>query len=147
MGKRQTTNKRRVKKKVVRTNRTAAKRRGSTSAKRVPQGELNWGARYGDLKEYKKHVAIAHRKTHSKCVVCMKRKSQEVHHAFYRKEGDIVGFNTFPCCIKCHNDVCHTKENWIKCRNNPVWGNHNTVEFTKRLRLGYKLLYGGINHA
>jgi hypothetical protein len=40
--------------------------------------------------------------------------------------------------------VCHSSLNWQKDKSNPVWNNQNTPEFTERLKLGYRLLYGGI---
>lgn len=104
---------------------------------------LNWNVRYGNLDRYRKQAAIAHKKTHNHCVVCMTNKSEEIHHAYYG--NDIIGVSTFPVCRHCHSDVCHSSTNWIKSRSDPVWGNYNTEEFITRLRLGYKLLYGGIN--
>ncbi|MCC5669229.1 hypothetical protein LC653_36670 [Nostoc sp. CHAB 5784] len=105
-------------------------------------GQLNWNARYGNSKEYRKQVAIAHRKTHNYCVVCLTKKSEEIHHAYYG--NDVIGVSTFPTCYRCHDEICHSPTNWIKNPSNPVWGNRNTEEFITRLRLGYQLLYGGI---
>ncbi|WP_375511432.1 hypothetical protein [uncultured Nostoc sp.] len=124
--------------------RVKRKRRYPTAGKsRLPR-QLNWNARYGNPKQYKKQVAIAHRKTHNYCVVCLTNKSEEIHHAYYG--NDIIGISTFPTCYRCHDEIFHSSINWIKSRINPVWGNRNTDEFITRLRLGYQLLYGGIKH-
>jgi hypothetical protein len=67
--------------------------------------------------------------------------SEEVHHACYGK-GDIIGEHVFPVCCKCHDKHCHSQENWIVDRADPVWGNHNTAAALERLKLGYQLLAG-----
>jgi hypothetical protein len=74
----------------------------------------------------------------------MNNPSQELHHGFYGK--DIIGISIFPVCTRCHQMVCHSKENWIRDKTNPVWRNRNTASFLARLQTGYMLLYGGINH-
>ena len=129
---------------MARINRARVKRKGGDSITRKSRlsGGLDWNARYGDPKKYRKQVAIAHRKTHNYCVVCLTNKSEEIHHAYYG--NDIIGVSTFPTCYRCHNEICHSQLNWVKSRINPVWGNRNTNEFITRLRLGYQLLYGGI---
>lgn len=126
------------------TNGAGVKRKGcySTAGKSGLPGELNWNARYGNPKHYRKFLAIAHKKTHNYCVVCLSRRSEQIHHAYYG--NDIIGISTFPTCASCHSLVCHSPTNWVICRSNPVWGNRNTDEFITRLRLGYQLLYGGI---
>ncbi|MBD2536875.1 hypothetical protein H6G97_49705 [Nostoc flagelliforme FACHB-838] len=88
--------------------------------------------------------AYAHRKTHNYCVVCLTKKSEEIHHAYYG--NDVIGVSTFSTCYRCHHEICHSPINWIKNPSNPVWGNRNTDDFITRLRLGYQLLYGGIKH-
>jgi hypothetical protein len=132
--------------KVARINGARVKREGrypTAGKSRFSRfGELDWNARYGNLKKYKKQVAIAHRKTHKYCVVCLTKKSEEIHHAYYG--NDVIGVSTFPTCYRCHDEICHSPTNWIKNPSNPVWGNRNTDEFITRLRLGYQLLYGGI---
>ncbi|MGA1256913.1 MAG: hypothetical protein ACO3YX_07885, partial [Candidatus Nanopelagicaceae bacterium] len=105
---------------------------------------MNFNKRYGNPKKYRQQCAIAHASTHSLCCVCMTRKSQELHHAFYG--NDIIGVSVYPVCISCHRAICHSPENWIKDHHNPLWKNRNTEEFIERLQLGYKLLYEGINH-
>lgn len=95
---------------------------------------------------YKRICAIAHRATKGTCCVCMRRKSEEIHHAFYRKEGDIPGFNVFACCLSCHDSVCHSSKNWIRDKVDPVWKNCNTESFTQRLRFGYEILNKGIKY-
>ncbi|MCC5668207.1 hypothetical protein LC653_31190 [Nostoc sp. CHAB 5784] len=122
--------------------RVKRKRRYPTAGKSRLPGQLNWNTRYGNPKEYRKQVAIAHRKTHNYCVVCLTNKSKEIHHAYYG--NDVIGVSTFPTCYRCHDEICHSPTNWIKNPSNPVWGNRNTDEFIIRLRLGYQLLYGGI---
>jgi len=69
----------------------------------------------------------------------LKQKFEELHHANY--SGNHLGQNWFPVCERCQTKVCHNPKNWILDKKNPVWGNRNTEEFTKRLRLGYELLY------
>lgn len=112
-----------------------------TRKSRLPR-QLNWNARYGNPAKYRKQVAIAHKRTHNYCVVCLSRRSEQIHHAYYG--NDAIGISTFPTCAICHSSVCHSPSNWIICRSNPVWGNRNTDEFITRLRLGYQLLYGGV---
>ncbi|MBW4675913.1 MAG: hypothetical protein KME52_18400 [Desmonostoc geniculatum HA4340-LM1] len=112
-------------------------RRKSNSGK----SQLNWDARYG--KNYKRVCAITHRQTSGFCCYCLSAKSKEIHHALYG--NDVAGFSIFAVCDKCHKRVCHSRQNWIKDKNNPVWKNRNTEEFISRLRLGFELLNIGIN--
>ncbi|MFN6475297.1 hypothetical protein [Nostoc sp. DedQUE07] len=123
------------------THRTHSQQRG---AKRTNEasGTLDWNARYGNTKNYKKQCAIAHKSVRGLCCVCLTHPSQELHHAKYG--CDRIGETVFPVCIDCHDNVCHSPKNWLKDKNNPVWKNKNTPEFTERLKLGYQLLYGGI---
>lgn len=107
--------------------------------------KCNYQKRYGNPKKYRVQCAIAHKSVHGLCCVCLTAKSEELHHASYGK--DCIGFSVFPVCTRCHQSVCHAPDNWIVDYKNPVWGNHNSAEFTQRLQLGYKLLYGGIDHA
>ncbi|MCG6138796.1 MAG: hypothetical protein MET45_30095 [Nostoc sp. LLA-1] len=126
------------------TNRPTAKRQRREPVNGTSRvHKLDWDARYGNHDKYRKHCAIAHRKTLSTCVVCLKAKSEQIHHAMYG--NDRIGVTTFPVCSHCHEQICHSKENWIKSRSDPVWGNRNTPGFVKRLKLGFELLYGGIN--
>ena len=105
---------------------------------------MNFAKRYGNMKNYRKQCAIAHKSVHGLCCVCMVKQSEQIHHAFYG--NDIIGVSTFPVCLSCHTQICHNPRNWIKDHENPVWRNRNTPEFIERLRLGYRLLYEGINH-
>lgn len=128
---------------MERINQSRSQRQRSPIATRKPWvQELDWDARYGDINQYKKQVAIAHRKTHNHCCVCLTSKSNQLHHASYG--NDRIGISTFPVCDRCHSGICHSSDNWIKDKTDPVWKSRNTPEFTKRLRLGYQLLYGGI---
>lgn len=104
----------------------------------------NYQKRYGNIKQYKIMCAIAHKSVHGQCCVCLTKKSQELHHAKYGK--DEIGKTVFPVCTYCHESQCHSHENWIHDSKNPVWGNRNTDEFTRRLICGYQILYGGINY-
>jgi alkyl sulfatase BDS1-like metallo-beta-lactamase superfamily hydrolase len=70
------------------------------------------------------------------------RQSSEIHHAFYG--NDIIGWSVFPVDAECHAKICHSKENWITDKDNPVWGNRNTEEFIKKLRDNYKFLRCGV---
>ncbi|WP_414569364.1 hypothetical protein [Nostoc sp. CCY 9925] len=135
---------------MARTNRTRTQREGSDFTARKSRlsrfRQLGWNARYGDIKKYKKKVAIAHkqhRQAHSKCCCCLRAEATQMHHTEYTK-NDKFGINWFPLCEKCHHEVAHSPNNWIKSRTNPVWGNRNTEEYIKRLQLGFELLYGGI---
>lgn len=87
-------------------NRVKRKRRYPTAGKsRFSRfGELDWNDRYGNPKEYRKQVAIAHRKTHNYCVVCLTKKSEEIHHAYYG--NDVIGVSIFSACYRCHNEIC-----------------------------------------
>ena len=100
--------------------------------------------RYGNIKQYYKQCAIAHKSVYNLCCVCLTKKSEQLHHAKYG--NDIIGTTTFPVCTSCHQRICHDVNNWIIDTTNPEWGNRNTPDFTERLQLGYKLLYGGIDH-
>ncbi len=108
------------------------------------KSEDDYRKRYGNIQKYKKQCAIAHKSVHGLCCVCLTRPSEELHHASYR--NDKIGVTVFPVCRKCHQSECHSPSNWMIDKNNRVWGNKNTPKFTKRLQLGYKLLYGGIDH-
>jgi hypothetical protein len=126
---------------VGRTDRSQTQRRGAKRTNEV-SGTLNWNARYGDIKKYKKQCAIAHQSVKGLCCVCLTKPSEQLHHAKYG--CDRIGLTVFPVCLECHDLVCHSSLNWQKDKSNPVWNNQNTPEFTERLKLGYRLLYGGI---
>jgi len=126
---------------MARNNRANTNKQASGIATRVPTKSLNWNARYG--KNYKKQCAIAHqqhKKGKSLCCCCLKQLAKYLHHTSYG--GNRLGDNWFPVCKRCHDDLCHSPDNWMKDNKNPVWGNRNTEGFTKRLRLGYQLLSG-----
>jgi hypothetical protein len=101
----------------------------------------NYQVRYGsNAKKHKKKCRNAHIRTHGICCVCMINKSEQVHHSSYRKSGDRYGINIFPVCRNCHKTVCHSPKNWIIDLINPEWKNHNTAEFTARLKRNYQRL-------
>lgn len=104
---------------------------------------LDYSKRYGNPKKYRKQCAIAHKSTHGLCCVCMVKKSEQLHHAYYGQ--DVIGESVFPVCLRCHQTICHSSENWIIDEDDKVWKNRNTPKFIDRLRLGYRLLYEGIN--
>ena len=118
-------------------------RRKVAAKKNKFRNNLDFDKRYGNIKRYGQQCAIAHKSTHGLCCVCMTAKSEELHHAFYGR--DIIGVSVFPTCLSCHQNVCHSSDNWVIDHKNPVWKNRNTTGFTQRLQLGYKLLYEGIN--
>ncbi|MFN6560069.1 MAG: hypothetical protein RMY28_009695 [Nostoc sp. ChiSLP01] len=126
---------------MARTHGAATKRQtGRTHSRTSTKPQLDYSVRYGN--NYSKECAIAHSKLEkygSLCCCCLKQKFDELHHAKYG--GNNLGDNWFPVCERCHTEVCHNLKNWIKDKQNPIWGNQNTEEFTKRLRLGYQLLY------
>jgi hypothetical protein len=140
------TNTGRIKKRVVEANRETTQRTGGKNASRKPwlQG-LDWNVRYGNIWEYKKKVAGAH-KHHSEvlgvCVVCMVRPCTTMHHTEYGVDEEL-GYNWFPVCNNCHNGKCHHSKNWIKHPTNPRLLNHNTEEFVGKLRFNWRLLYEG----
>jgi hypothetical protein len=127
--------------KVGRTDRSQTQRRGAKRTDEV-SGSLNWDARYGNLKKYRRQCAIAHKAVKHFCCVCLTNTSEQLHHAKYG--NDKIGVTVFPVCLDCHANVCHSSINWIKDKQNPLWNNQNTPEFIERLEIGYKLLYGGI---
>lgn len=100
---------------------------------------IDWSPRYGDLTEHKILCARTHAATGGICCVCMKAKSQEIHHTRYLGDKDTPGKNLFPTCVRCHDKVCHHPSLWVET-SNPLWGNHNTTGFEKRLQVSYKLL-------
>ncbi len=96
---------------------------------------------------YRKQVALAHREhkqAQNRCCCCLTIRATQMHHTEYGTTEQI-GINWFPLCKNCHHEIAHSTANWIKSRVNPVWSNRNTQEFTKRLQLGYQLLYAGID--
>lgn len=119
------------------------RQRKMAEKKKIQQQKVDYDKRYGSSRKYRKQCAIAHKSTHGLCCVCMVKKSDEIHHAYYGK--DAIGESTFPVCLSCHQSICHSPKNWIKDGSNPLWKNRNTSEFLQRLRLGYQLLYEGIN--
>ena len=132
----------RTKGKVGSAHRTNAQRRRTKAAKRA-SGDLDFGARYGDIEKYRKLCARVHKSTGGVCCCCLKRRSQEVHHTQYGR--DRIGKTVFPLCKRCHDQKAHSEENWCKDKRDPVWGNKNTQEFSERLRLGYRLLLVNAN--
>lgn len=105
-----------------------------------PKPKYDWTVRYGDLEQYRILCARTHAATHGRCCVCLKAQSEVIHHSRYLGKDDTPGKNIFPCCVPCHRKRCHSKSNWIWDKNDPVWGNHNSVGFEKRLQTSFKLL-------
>ncbi|MBN3871655.1 MAG: hypothetical protein HWQ23_15640 [Nostoc sp. JL33] len=94
-----------------RTDRSQSQQRGAKRTNEV-SGTLNWDARYGDIKKYKKQCAIAHKSVKGLCCVCLVRPSDELHHAKYG--CDRIGLTVFPVCLTCHDQFCHSSKNWQK---------------------------------
>ena len=84
---------------------------------------------YGD---YKQRCSNTHRLHGQRCVICY-GKSEEIHHALYG--NDIPGKTIFSVCRHCHENICHSPENWIKS-SNPMKC-RNTPQFTTFLRTQY----------
>lgn len=102
---------------------------------------VQWADRY-DYDAYRQNCAIAHSQTKSRCVVCLSRRSEIIHHTRYLGEGDRPGVNLFPTCQRCHKHICHSAHNWVFDFKDPLWGNHNTISFERRLQVSYQLLKG-----
>lgn len=101
---------------------------------------IDWSQRYGNIEAYKTLCARTHAATYGKCCVCLKAKSEVIHHSRYLGAKDKPGVNIFPTCSRCHNYICHAIGNWVTTRIDPLWNNHNTVGFEKRLQASYKIL-------
>ena len=103
----------------------------------------NYSARYGNLDQYKKLVAIAHRTTNNTCCYCLsrfpKRGETEVHHTRYLGKKDTIGQNVFILCVACHV-MAHSDENWVSDRANPVWGSHSSPVFEEHLQSNFLLI-------
>lgn len=106
----------------------------------VQKQDIDWAKRYGDLDAYKLLCARTHAATNGICCVCMKAPSVVIHHSRYLGDRDTPGINLFAACVYCHKYVCHNRHNWVKSNRDPLWGNHNTPGFEKRLQVSYKLL-------
>jgi hypothetical protein len=116
-------------------------------AKRKPKprfnSDINWGDRYAD--NWRQVTRFAHSLTHGRCTLCMIRKSTEVHHCYYKAGdralagGEVPGRDVFPMCEGCHA-IAHHPKNWIKDKQDPKLGNHNTETFTNKLRANFKVL-------
>ncbi len=108
-----------------------------------PKPKYDWTVRYGNLDDYRRLCARTHSATHGRCCVCLTEKSDVIHHSRYLGAHDEPGKNVFGTCHRCHRKRCHSKANWIWDDKDPVWGNHNTVGFEKRLQGGFKMLSAG----
>jgi hypothetical protein len=126
---------------VVKRRRRAVKRRRKA-------GQPDWDSRYAD--NWRKICAIAHQATGGICCCCLVARSEIVHHVRYRdKRGaiagrEVAGRDVFSLCVTCHNEQAHSKKNWIRCKIDPLLGNHNTSAFVKKLKFGYQLLSSAI---
>jgi hypothetical protein len=107
----------------------------------MPKPGMNYDYSQRYKKVTKKKLSAAHRRTNGKCCCCGINKSEEVHHSSYRKSGDKYGINFFPVCKYCHKNVCHSSENWIISKTDPVWKNKNTPAFVKTLQRNYRKLH------
>ena len=119
------------------------KKRKQKYAKRPdfkPKPKYDWTVRYGNLDSYRVLCARTHAATFGRCCVCLKAKSEVIHHSRYLGDRDTPGINLFGTCSRCHKSKCHSSVNWIYDNKDPVWGNHNTIGFEKRLQASYKLL-------
>lgn len=92
--------------------------------------------RYDNLPAHKKKCARAHKSTGGLCVCCLTRPSTQIHHTLYG--CDRLGQTIFPVCAECHRQS-HSAKNWIKHPSNPVWKNHNTPEWKRKLKRGFKI--------
>lgn len=102
--------------------------------------------RYGQRFDSNKFKAQVHRSAGGVCVCCMKARSDVVHHLRYVKpDGNLVkDAEKYPddvvgVCNACHTKVCHSAENWIKNRSNPML-NRNTPEFHALLQKNWQVL-------
>ena len=126
----------------------------------IPQGsagdwvEIDWDDRY-PANWRSVIVPLAHRLSKRTCCWCLNHRSESVHHAAYaegglpikNREKDFIGHLLFPVCDRCHDPHgvrggLHSSKYWVKDKQRPKWGNHNTDEATARLRLGYCLIRG-----
>lgn len=126
-----------LKKKKPTTKRKASKK---TFIKPVETPNIDYTERYKCHENYKLLCARTHAGSYGKCCVCLTSKGVEIHHSRYLGVKDTIGKNIFSTCVRCHNIYCHNSTNWFKSKTDPLWGNHNTIEFEKRLQNGYKIL-------
>lgn len=123
----------------MRSRKPRRKRKPKTSSPIITP-DIDWKQRYGNMDVYKILCARTHAATNGVCCVCMKAASEVIHHTRYLGPQDSPGSNVFAVCVCCHKHYCHNRHNWIKSKTDPLWGNHNTVGFEKRLQASYKLL-------
>ena len=106
--------------------------------------EINWNKRY--CWNYSERVKAASRLWNivgrGLCVCCMVSPAQEIHHTSYG--SDSLGINWFPVCVKCHKQQCHSSENWIKDKDDPLWSNRNTEDFVEMMQRNYRSLSSSI---
>lgn len=111
--------------------------------KSTPTVDIDWAVRYGNIDNYKRLCARTHAATGGRCCVCLKAKSEVIHHSRYLGDRDEPGVNVFSTCVSCHRKSCHSSKNWVRHKKDPLWRNRNTHEFEKRLQEGFKLLSKG----
>jgi len=116
----------------------------------MQQENLDFSVRYGDRwrsKEWKKAI---HEAVGGTCCHCLEKPSAEVHHARYSTDGTATGairdkerpgIDVFPLCEDCHS-IAHDSSNWIRDKENPLWGHRNTDIFVQKLIRGWTQLGG-----
>jgi hypothetical protein len=111
---------------------------------------LDFSVRYGKRWADKKWKAQIHQATGGICCHCFQAKSTEIHHARYSTDGteagairdkERPGIDVFPLCEDCHG-IAHSRGNWIRDKENPIWGHRNTDEFTQTLMRGWVMSNG-----
>ena len=147
-----TTQRWRDKDQMARTYRKHPKRKRAGTIKTKSKPALDWEARYSAQWRYGDIQRIAHKQTKNTCCYCMARRSKEVHHARYQDgmgkvrthEIAAIGKSLFPVCLPYHRGKLHDRRAWHYDNDDPVFGSGNTNEVVERLRLGFKLLFEGI---
>ncbi len=129
-------------------HRKAPKRKPLKRSRRVTpvrrQYARKFDSRYGENWN-PNFLAHCHSLTRGKCCYCIRRRSNQVHHVRYARNGkpiagrEVPGVDVFPVCSRCHAEL-HNDTNWIKSVANPVLGNRNTAESIQRLTDGFNKL-------
>lgn len=126
-----------LKKKKPKTKRKVSK---PALIKLVETPNIDYTERYKCHENYKLLCARTHAGSYGKCCLCLVSKGVEIHHSRYLGIKDTVGVNIFSTCLRCHTVYCHNSTNWVRSKTDPLWGNHNTDAFEKRLQKGYSIL-------
>lgn len=122
--------------------------------KKKKQDEYNYDYRYPPNWLEISREAI---KNYPICSLCHTKPSKETHHMCYRLNrghGELLldkgktGIHWVPLCLECHKKAHQIKggngKNRITYLLHPSdkSKNRNTPEFAKKLKLGFKILYG-----